>query len=137
MPGLATQIRYALEAILEHATWKPLDFVGTSQWDQNQALLAHHLRWIDWRCVVAAYEDLSRLLGWVRANSVSGDLDDSDVPVVGHNFDRFDHAVQNHLIQLAVHGPQPRRLAKTYWRLRTRLRHTPQSAVAAAPHSSP
>jgi hypothetical protein len=128
----ATQIRYALAAILEHGQWRPIEFVATSQWDGFRETLAHHLRSDDWSCVVSAYEDLQRLLGWVRANDVAGDLDDADRGSVTTVYTEMDHAVMVHLIPLAVHGPQQRRLAKRYHHLRHRREERGQQS--ARPH---
>jgi hypothetical protein len=118
----ATQITHVLAAILEYGRWRPIEFVETNQWDGYRSTLAHHLRHADWRCVVSAYEDLERLLGWVRANDVSGDLDDSDRASVTRLRKQMEHAIESHLIQLSVHGPQRRRLAARYHQLRSRRR---------------
>jgi hypothetical protein len=116
----AIQVRYALAAILEYGRWRPVEFIHTTQWDGYRPTLAHHLRHADWTCVVSAYEDLQRLLGWVHANDVKGDLDDSDGASVTKIYEGMVHAIDNHLIQLSVHGPQRRRLALRYYQLRNR-----------------
>jgi hypothetical protein len=118
----ATQITHALAALLAHRQWRPIEFAETNQWDGSRVSLAYHLRHADWRCVVSAYEDLQRLLGWVQANDVTGELDDSDEAFVAAVHSAMSHAIAGHLIQLAVHGPQRRRLALRYHRLRNRWR---------------
>jgi hypothetical protein len=60
---------------------------------------------------VVSAEDLRRLLGWVRANDVTGELDDNDEVFVAAVHSAMSHAIAGHLIQLAVHGPLRRGLA--------------------------
>jgi hypothetical protein len=119
----AVQVSYTLDAIVEHRRWRPIEFIDLAQWRANRATLAEQLRQEDWTCIVPAYEDLQRLLGWVEANTVTGDVGEPELRIVEALRDKFDHAIQTRLIQLSVHGPQRRNLARRYWALRSSLRH--------------
>lgn len=122
----ATQTSYALRAVLDDRTWRPIKFVTMEQWNRHRDTFADHLRNEDWKCVEDAYADLQRLLGWVEANGVGEDDDDDvdadDVQFVQRVWSGLDHAITRHLTQLSHHGPQRRRLALRYWHLRAQLR---------------
>jgi|tagenome__1003787_1003787.scaffolds.fasta_scaffold20948766_5 hypothetical protein len=116
------QIRYALADVRDDGRWRPIDFVTLDQWREHRDRLAHHLRPSDWRCVSAAYVDVERLRAWIDANTVSGTLEPEDRPSVVAVHDAVQHALVSHLVQLSVHGPQRRSLARSYHRWRSNRR---------------
>jgi hypothetical protein len=118
----ATQVRHALHAIVDDVVCRPIEFVSIGQWEKHRDMLAHQLRKKDWDCVSNAYSELQRLLAWVRASDVDGELHPDDQSFVSGVTDALDHAIFNHLIQLSVHGPQCRSVAIRYHRTRTKLR---------------
>jgi hypothetical protein len=109
---------FLVEDVLRLGRWQPDQPIAFEVWDRHRELLANQLQQEAWLRVANA-----RLhVAWINsANQAGGKLGAKTRDELERRWRVVRDAIDANLMPVAVHGPQKRRIAPVYWRLRARM----------------